>query len=72
MCEHQFSSCESDDCTFIVLIHRVENPQGLADFQPIFVIECLYKVLGKVLANRIRKVIGSVIYESQSVIAKGK
>ena len=58
--------------TFIALIPKVSNPQRLNDFRPISLVGSLYKVLAKVLANRLRIVIGSVISESQSAFVKGK
>lgn len=54
--------------TFIALIPKVENPQRLNDFCPISLVGCMYKVL----ANRLRVVIGSVISDSQSAFVKGK
>jgi len=33
---------------------------------------CLYKILAKVLANRLSKVVGSVISDSQSTIIKDR
>jgi len=58
--------------TFIALIPKVNNPQRLNDFRPISLVECLYKVLAVVLANRLRLVIGSVVSDSQSAFVKGK
>lgn len=52
--------------TFIPLIPKVTSPQRLNDFRPISLVGCLYKVLAKVLANRLRAVIHSVISDSQS------
>lgn len=46
----------------------MENPQRLNDFCPISLVGCMYKVL----ANRLRVVIGSVISDSQSAFVKGK
>jgi len=43
--------------TFIALIPKVDSPQELADFCPIALIGCMYKVLAKVLANRLRTVL---------------
>jgi len=54
------------------LIPKVNSPQRLNDFRPISLIGCLYKVLAKVLANRLRQVVGSVVFESQSAFIKGK
>jgi len=39
---------------------------------PISLVGCLYKVLAKVLANRLRNVIESVVSDSQSAFIKGK
>jgi len=50
--------------TFIALIPKVSSPQRLADFRPISLVGCLYKILAKVLANRLRSVAGSVVSES--------
>jgi len=45
------------DATFITLIEKVVSPQRLNDFRPISLVGCMYKVLAKVLANRLRNVI---------------
>jgi hypothetical protein len=58
--------------TFIALIPKVNSPQHLDDFRPISLVGYLYKVLAKVLANRLRLVIGSVVSDSQSSFVKGK
>ena len=42
--------------TFIALIPKVENPT-LSNFHPISLVNCLYKILSKVLANRLCSVI---------------
>jgi len=52
--------------TFIALIRKVDNPQRLHDFRPIALVGCLYKILSKVLANRLRIIIGGVVSESQT------
>jgi len=58
--------------TFIALIPKVESPQRLNDFRPISMVGCMYKVLAKVLANRLRAMIGSVVSDSQLPFCKGK
>jgi len=58
--------------TFIALIPKVHSPQRLIDFRPISLVGCMYKVLAKVLANRLQTIIDSVVSESQSAFFKGK
>ncbi|WJX67068.1 hypothetical protein P8452_51564 [Trifolium repens] len=56
--------------TFIALIPKVDNPQKLNDFRPISLVGSMYKILAKVLANRLRQVVGSVVSEVQSAFVK--
>jgi len=58
--------------TFIALIPKVENPQSLNDFRSISLVGSLYKILAKILANRTRQVIGSVVSEAQFAFLKNK
>lgn len=57
--------------TFIVLIPS-DSPQRMEDYRPISLIESLHKILSKLLAGRLQKVIHCVIYEPQSAFIKGK
>jgi hypothetical protein len=41
--------------TFIALIPKVESPERLNDFRPISLVGSLYKILTKVLANKLIK-----------------
>jgi hypothetical protein len=58
--------------TFIALIPKVDSPQRLNDFRPISLVGSLYKILAKLLANRLRRVIGSVISETQTAFVKDR
>jgi len=49
---------------FIALIPKVDSPQQLNEFRPISLVGSLYKILAKVLANRLRLVIGSVVSDT--------
>jgi hypothetical protein len=60
------------NATFITLIPKVDNPQRLNDFRTISLVGSLYKILAKVLANRLRLVIGKVISESQTAFVKDR
>jgi hypothetical protein len=57
---------------FIALIPTVDSPLRLNDFRPISLVGCLYKILAKILANRLRGVIGSVISESHTAFVKDR
>ncbi|MCI24469.1 cysteine-rich receptor-like protein kinase, partial [Trifolium medium] len=56
--------------TFIALIPKIDIPQRLNDFRPISLVGSLYKILAKVLGNRLRLVIGTVISKSQIAFVK--
>jgi hypothetical protein len=51
--------------TFITLIPKVDIPQTLNDFRPISLVGYLYKIQAKVLENRLRQVIGSILKFNQ-------
>nr|GEV12839.1 putative RNA-directed DNA polymerase, eukaryota, reverse transcriptase zinc-binding domain protein [Tanacetum cinerariifolium] len=57
--------------SFIALIPKVSNVTLVSDFRPISLINCQYKIIGKILANRLSLVIGSCISPEQSAFIKG-
>lgn len=57
---------------FLTLIPKVKSPQGLSDFRPISLLGCWYKILSKVLANRLANAIGNLIPKTQSAFLKGR
>ncbi|KAJ0941167.1 putative RNA-directed DNA polymerase [Helianthus annuus] len=52
--------------SFIVLLPKVEDPTELGDFRPISLIGLLYKIIAKVLANRLKPIFGKLISHTQS------
>ncbi|GKV27391.1 hypothetical protein SLEP1_g36564 [Rubroshorea leprosula] len=58
--------------SFIVLIPKVENPPKIEEFKPISLIGVMYKILAKLLANRLGKVIHKVIGEQQMAFIRGR
>ncbi|KAJ9553900.1 hypothetical protein OSB04_017945 [Centaurea solstitialis] len=58
--------------SFLTLIPKTSNPCGLSDFRPISLIGVFYKVVTKVLAQRLKKVIANVISEPQSAFIKNR
>ena len=58
--------------SFIALIPKIKDPQLISDFRPISLIGCVYKIIAKVLSNRLSKVMNHLIDERQSVFVKGR
>jgi len=58
--------------TFTTLIPKKDSPQSLNDYRPISLVGSVYKVLAKLLANRLKNVIGSVISDTQSTFIHGR
>ncbi|KAJ0433652.1 putative RNA-directed DNA polymerase [Helianthus annuus] len=58
--------------SFITLIPKNSAPSGLGDYRPINLIGVTSKVISKVLANRLRKVVGSITSETQSAFLSGR
>ena len=56
----------------MVLIPKNGDPQGLHDFRHINLVGCITKVISKVLANRLKSVISSVISEEQLAYVSGR
>lgn len=63
---------KSVNSTFITMILKVDRDQRVVDFWPILLVSCLYKVLAKAVANRLRKVIGGLISDTQSAFIFGR
>ena len=62
----------SINATFLVLIPKKQNVADLKDLRPISLVGGLYKILAKVLANRIKRVMSKVISPEQSAFVKGR
>lgn len=58
--------------TFLTLIPRVSNPKFVTDFCPISLCNVCYKIISKLLANRLLKVIPSLIGKDQASFVKGR
>ena len=52
--------------TFLVLIPKKSGAEDLGDFRLISLLGGLYKLLAKVLANRLKKVVGKVVSTAQN------
>lgn len=63
---------KSITASFIALIPKNLNPQCLNEYRSICLAGFLYKILSKILANRLKKVLPSVISHSQSGFVSGR
>lgn len=62
----------SINTTWVSMIPKVNNPSKILEYRPISVVGCLYKIKYKVLANRLKPIIGDVSSENQTWFIKNK
>jgi hypothetical protein len=62
----------SFNASFIALIPKRQNASNIRDFRPISLIGSIYKLLAKVLANRLKGVLDKLISESQNAFVGGR
>ena len=63
---------KSLNATFLVLVPKGNTVEDLKDLRPISLMGSLYKILTKMLANRIKRVMGLIISQSQTAFVEGR
>ena len=58
--------------TYITLIPKTQSPTNVTEFCPISLCNVVYKLIAKVLANRLKKILPSIISETQSAFVRGR
>jgi hypothetical protein len=58
--------------TFVVLIPKKVGASDVKDFRPFSLTSSIYKIISKVLANRLREVLGSMLSSSQNAFIQGR
>jgi len=60
------------NASFISLIPKVDNPQGLDEYRPISLVGSMYEIISKILSKRLQKVLYKIIDNKQSAFIEGK
>ena len=63
---------QSINFSHITLIPKRKNPELMSQFQPISLCYVIFKLVSKVLAKRLKKILGKIILESQSAFVEGR
>jgi hypothetical protein len=58
--------------TYVTLISKTKSPERVTEYRPISLCNVLYKLISKVLANRLKKIFPNIISESQSAFVLGR
>ena len=70
---HRHSRFErSTNASFLTLIPKKCNAVNIKDFDPISLVSSMYKLLSKVLANRLKVVLDKLISETQNAFVGGR
>ncbi|GJW80269.1 putative RNA-directed DNA polymerase, eukaryota, reverse transcriptase zinc-binding domain protein [Tanacetum coccineum] len=70
-----FASCDMPyeaNSSFFTFIPKVNNPTFITDFHPISLIGIHYKIIAKILVNRLSKVINKIVSKEQSAFIVGR
>ncbi|XP_075654704.1 uncharacterized protein LOC142624852 [Castanea sativa] len=71
-CLNSGSMLSSINLTHITLIPKKKNAESMSHFRPISLCNVIFKIVSKVLANRLKKILGTIISDCQSAFVSNK
>ena len=69
---HSGSLLKALNQTFITLILKISHPEEFSHFRPISLCNVIYKIISKVLVNRLKPIMDSIITPYQNTFIKGR
>ena len=60
------------NASFLTVIPKKSNAVNILDFRPISLVGSVYKLLSKVLANKLRAVLDNLIFKTQNSFVGGR
>ena len=57
--------------TFITLLAKIDNPSAINHFRPISLCSTIYKIISKILTNRLKDIIPKLIHPLQGAFIHG-
>lgn len=71
-CFESATISEEINSSYITLIPKSDQPESMAEFRPIGLCNTIYKLITKIITNRIRPILGGIISPLQSSFIKGR
>jgi hypothetical protein len=68
----QQTNREKRDATYESLIPKKVNVVDIKDLCPISLVGCVYKIISKVMANRLKSILGKIISCPQNTFIRGR
>jgi hypothetical protein len=75
VCKEFHEHCQFErslNATFVSLIPKKHEANQLKDFRPISLVGGMYKIIAKLLANRLSTVLGRIVSPSQNAFVRGR